>query len=66
MRSRGEIGAYHSRLDDRYKTVLRLWGQVQSEIMNNNPFVIERYNNAKRDAIERWIASAGGAMRTLR
>ena len=66
MRSRAEIQAYHDKLDDRYKTVLRLWGKVQSEIMNGNAFVVARYNNAKRDSIERWIASAGGAMRTMR
>ncbi len=66
MRSRSEIDAHYRRLNDRYIKILKLWGKIHSELMNGNEFVRARYNNAKRDAIERWIASAGGTVRTLR
>lgn len=66
MRNKAEINAYYQRLNDRYITVLKLWGKVNAEMMNGNRYVISRYNHAKRDAIERWVASGGGSMRTMR
>lgn len=66
MRNRSEINARYDHLNDRYTIILKLWGKIHSEILNGNVFVIQRYNNAKRDAIERWIASAAGTVRTMR
>lgn len=66
MRNRSEIDAHYRRLNDRYTTILKLWGQIQSELLNGNVFVARRYNHAKRDAIERWIASAAGTVRMMR
>lgn len=66
MRSRSEIDAHYRRLNDRYTGILKLWGKIHSELLNGNEFVRMHYNNAKRDAIERWIASAAGTVRTMR